>query len=76
MKFCISTIEFWESVGFNTENWRVSTDGLKSICHEKFARLLVEDLDTNSNIETHDIDSVNFKAIIENEFTGDFRPSG
>lgn len=67
MKFSISTIEFWHSIGFNTENWRKSTDNLKALCHSKFAETLV-DLD-NENVLTLDIDSQELKDIIDDEFT-------
>lgn len=67
MKFSISTIEFWHSVGFNTESWRKSTDGNKALCHSKFAETLV-DLD-NENIVTLSSDSEEFKMLIEKEFT-------
>lgn len=67
MNFSISTIQFWESVGFNTENWRKSTNGLKALCHSKYAETLV-DL-TNENVLTLDVDSQEFKELIKNEFT-------
>lgn len=67
MKFSIATITFWESVGFDTTNWRKSIDGLKALVHDKYARTLV-DLD-NENVLTLDVDSQEFKEIIQNEFT-------
>jgi hypothetical protein len=67
MNFSISTILFWESVGFDTTNWRKSTDGLKALVHDKYARTLV-DLG-NENVLTLDVDSDEFKTIIQNEFT-------
>lgn len=68
MKFCIATVAYWESVGFNPIDWRTSTDGLKAMCHEKFARTLVNIKD-NEHVTTYDIDSEEFVRIIENEFT-------
>ena len=68
MKFCIATVDYWESVGFDTTNWRKSTDGLKAMCHDKFARTLVNIKD-NENVATYDIDSEEFAQIISNEFT-------
>lgn len=70
MKFCIATIAYWQSVGFDTSNWRTSTDGQKAMCHEKFARTLV-DLDGNPEVETYDIDSPAFARVIEEEFTAE-----
>lgn len=71
MKFCIATVAFWHAVGFDTEYWRKSADGLKAICHDKFARSLVADVDTNDNIVIYDIDSEEFKQVIADEFTSD-----
>lgn len=67
MKFSIATVEFWQSVGFDTENWRKSIDGNKALVHAKFASVLV-DLD-NENVITLDVDSEEFKQIINKEFT-------
>ena len=67
MKFSIATIEFWQSVGFDTTNWRKSIDGTKALVHDKFARVLVN-LD-NENVITLDADSEEFKQIINEEFT-------
>lgn len=67
MKFCIAPITFWQSVGFDTENWRTSTDGLKALCHDKFAQTLVPD--ANEHVQILDIDSDEFKHVIATEFT-------
>ncbi|MTD30149.1 hypothetical protein [Planomicrobium sp. YIM 101495] len=67
MKFCIATIAYWQSVGFDTSNWRTSINGTKAMCHDKFARTLV-DLDGNPEVETYDIDSPAFARVIEGEF--------
>lgn len=67
MKFSIATVEFWQSIGFDTTNWRKSIDGTKALVHDKFASVLT-DLN-NPNIITLDVDSEEFKQIIEEEFT-------
>lgn len=66
MKFSIATVEFWQSVGFDTEHWRKSIDGTKALVHDKFARVLV-DLN-NENVITLDADSEEFKQIFNEEF--------
>ena len=66
MKFSIATVEFWQSIGFDTTNWRKSIDGKKALVHDKFASALT-DLN-NPNIITLDVDSEEFKQIIEEEF--------
>lgn len=68
MKFCIASIAFWQAVGFDTEYWRTSTDGTKAMCHDKFARTLV-DVENDPNVETYDIDSEAFQLVIAEEFT-------
>ena len=40
MKFSIATVEFWQSVGFDTTNWRKSIDGTKALVHDKFPQVL------------------------------------
>ena len=67
MKFSIATVEFWQSVGFDVSNWRKSIDGTKALVHAKFAMALV-DLN-NENVTTLDVDSEEFKQIINEEFT-------
>lgn len=67
MDFSIATIIFWQSVGFDTENWRKSVDGTKALVHAKFAATLCDI--HNENITTLDVDSEEFKQIIINEFT-------
>ena len=67
MKFSIATVAFWQSVGFDTTNWRKSIDGTKALVHDKFASALV-DLN-NENVITLDVDSEEFKQIINEEFT-------
>lgn len=68
MKFCIAAITFWHSVGFDTTNWRTSTDGTRALCHEKFAATLV-DVEDNPRVECYGIDSEEFRNLIEEEFT-------
>ena len=67
MKFSIATVAFWQSIGFDTTHWRKSIDGTKALVHDKFAMALVS-LD-DENIITLDVDSEEFKQIINEEFT-------
>lgn len=68
MKFCIATIAYWNLVGFDTEYWRQSNDGLKALVHDKFARTLVPDADNNENVQVYDIDSQEFKDLLQAEW--------
>lgn len=47
--------------------WFTSTDGLKAMCHDKFAKMLVN-VDGNEHVQTFDIDTVEFKVIIASEY--------
>ncbi len=67
MEFSIATIIFWQSVGFDTEDWRKSVDGSKALVHSKFARALTS-LE-NENVLTLDVDSSEFQQLILDEFT-------
>ena len=51
MKFVISTVEFFESLGFNTKYWRKSLDESETICHLEYAEILVHDLENNDNVD-------------------------
>ncbi len=68
MNFSIATVVFWESIGFDTTNWRKSVDGLKALVHDKFAAALA-DIESNPNILTLDVDCEEFKQLILDEFT-------
>ena len=70
MYFCIATVAFWRSVGFDTTYWRTSTDGLKAICHAKFAQTLV-DIEGHEKVETFPDDSQVFKDRLATEFTSE-----
>ena len=50
MNFVVSTVEFFESLGFNTRYWRKSLDESKTICHLEYAEILVHDLENNENV--------------------------
>jgi hypothetical protein len=69
MRFCISTIDFWNSIGFNVSNWRKSSNGLKALCHDKFAEVLIENIEDNEDIEIYNIDDESFIQILDDEFT-------
>ena len=68
MKFCIATIAYWNLVGFDTEHWRQSNDGLKALVHDKFARTLVPNVDENENVQVYDIDSQEFRDLLQTEW--------
>ncbi|MEY9140906.1 hypothetical protein [Mammaliicoccus lentus] len=54
MKFAIADLEFFQKLGYNTEYWRKSKDGTKTICHLEYAEILAHDLDKNENVQIVD----------------------
>ena len=66
MEFCIATIEYWESVGFDCTNWRKSVDETKAMVHSEYARVLV-DIRDNPNIELYLFPSREFTELLNSE---------
>jgi hypothetical protein len=54
MEFAIATLQFWNSVGFDTSYCRKSVDGTLAIIHLQYALILVPDARTNSNITIYE----------------------
>jgi hypothetical protein len=50
MEFAIATVDFWKSVGFDTDNWRKSIDNTQAIVHLPYALTLVPSARTNKEI--------------------------
>ena len=44
MEFCIATVQFWQSHGFDTSSWRKSVDGTMALVHRAYAEVLVPDI--------------------------------
>ena len=60
MKFAIGKVSYYESLGFNTENWRKSIDGTQAIVHAEFAEVLCED----DKIDIYDFQDETFKELM------------
>ena len=60
MKFAIGDLEYFNSLGFNTEHWRKSVDGTKAMAHAEFVLTLAD----KEKIEIYDIQSENFRALL------------
>ncbi len=63
MEFCIATVAYWQSVGFDCTNWRKSVDGTKTMVHSEYARVLV-DVKDNPNIATYLAPSLEFTELL------------
>lgn len=47
MRFCIASVEYFNSIGFDTTDWRKSVDNTKAIVHENFVKVLIPEGDVN-----------------------------
>lgn len=64
MNFCISTVEYFESIGFSTIGWRKSIDGTKAIAHDRFVKVLIPEYLTDENIATYQCPSAELDNIL------------
>ena len=66
MEFCIATVEYWQSVGFDRTNWRKSVDGTKAMVHSEYAKVLV-DVENNPNVEVYLSPSREFTELLSSD---------
>lgn len=64
MEFCIATVAFWESRGFDCTNWRKSVDGTKAMVHIGHARILVPDVRENLQVQIYVSPSPEFAELL------------
>ena len=64
MKFCIATLTYWESIGFDTTDWRKSIDGTKAIAHDRFIKILIPSYLSDPSITTLMCPSVELDALL------------
>lgn len=74
MEFAIATVDFWDSVGFNTTNWRKSTDGTQALVHLEYALILVDKDDTNMQI--YKAGSPEFKELLASKLWSELPEEG
>ncbi len=67
MKFAIATVEFWQSVGFDTTKWRKSIDETLALVHLEYAKVLVDDIKNNENIKIYDAHDTEFINLLKSE---------
>lgn len=60
MKFAIGDLEYFNSLGFNTEHWRKSVDGTKAMAHSEFVLTLAD----KNELEIYDIQSESFRELL------------
>ena len=66
MEFCIATIEYWQSIGFDCTNWRKSVDETKAMVHSEYAKVLVNIRD-NPNVEIYLYPSREFTELLNSD---------
>ena len=67
MNFCIATMEYFNTLGFDTTDWRKSINGTKAIAHDRFVKILVPNYSTDVNITTLQCPSVELDTILNSE---------
>ena len=67
MNFCISTIEYFNSLGFDTTDWRKSIDGTKAIAHDRFIKILIPEYLSDVNIVTLQCPSAELDTLLNGE---------
>jgi hypothetical protein len=64
MDFCIATVAFWQSHGFDTSNWRKSTDGTLALVHKEYALVLVPDVDELDEVQVYRSPSAELDGVL------------
>lgn len=67
MEFCIATVAFWQSHGFDTSNWRKSIDGTLALVHRTYAEVLVPDVDEREEVQVYRAPSAEFDAVLASD---------
>lgn len=61
MKFAIAELSYFDSLGYDTSNWRKSLDGSKAVVHYEFAMILCDE----SALDVYNHDDEEFKTILD-----------
>jgi len=67
MEFCIASVAFWQSHGFDTSSWRKSVDGTLALVHRTYAEVLVPDVDEREEVQVYRSPSVEFDAVLASD---------
>ena len=67
MDFCIATVAFWQSCGFDTSNWRKSIDGTLALVHRTYAEVLVPDIAENEAVTVYRAPSAELDGVLGGE---------
>jgi hypothetical protein len=64
MNFCIGTVVYFNSIGFDTSIWRKSIDGTKTIVHAAFVKILIPDIENDTNLQIYMSPSAELKTLL------------
>lgn len=64
MNFCIATLEYFNSIGFDTSTWRKSIDGIKAIAHASFIEIIIPNIKSNVNIQVYTSPSIELDNLL------------
>jgi hypothetical protein len=64
MDFCIATVAFWQSHGFDTSNWRKSIDGTLALVHRTYAEVLVPDIGELDEVQVYRSPSAELDGVL------------
>ena len=67
MEFCIATVAFWQSHGFDTSNWRKSIDGTLALVHKTYAAVLVPDIGELDEVQVYRSPSAELDGVLGGE---------
>ena len=69
MNFCFGLITDFMAVGCDPTGFRHSVDGTMALCHDKWAKIFVPELETDARFTVLMHGSEGFDALIAEQFT-------
>jgi len=69
MDFVFALLEDFRSVGCDPDGFRVSVDGTMALCHDKWAKVFVPDIEEDYRFEVLSHGSDEFNQMILDKFT-------
>ena len=67
MEFCIASVAFWQSCGFDVSNWRKSVDGTLALVHRAYAEVLVPDIGELDEVQVYRSPSAELDGVLGSE---------
>lgn len=67
MDFCIASVSFWQSHGFDCTSWRKSIDGTMALVHRAYAEVLVPDIAELDEVQVYRSPSAELDGVLGGE---------